>query len=159
MLIKLTGVPHPDLNGGKAQSVYIDASRVLLICQSHVEHPKIGSVEEQRDLHVRIWEAAMTLSQKVCAYVPDMTDPVAVGWMKTATAASHAVNSASNAIQHVSGRSALHPSVDCTEVQLACGTALEHGVMLTRVWVSESPEEVANKIYNMRDPLGILPRA
>lgn len=44
-----------------------------------------------------------------------------------------------------------HPRLACTEVQLACGTALEHGVMLTRIMVTETPDEVATII---RRPAG-----
>jgi hypothetical protein len=46
--------------------------------------------------------------------------------------------------------------VECTEVQLACGTALEHGVMLTRVWVTETPEDVFEKIRRWPDDVGAI---
>ena len=146
MLIKLTGVPHPDLNGGKAQPVYIDASRVLLICQGHVTYPKIGAVERNRALYDDLYRGACTLAEKVNGYIPQMTDPVAVGWMKTANAAAVAVNEAYAAWGRAYNEGNYHPRVDCTEVQLACGTALEHGVMLTRVWISEPVDFVAELV-------------
>jgi enamine deaminase RidA (YjgF/YER057c/UK114 family) len=142
-LIKLQGVPHPDLNGGKPQAVYIDASRVLLIIQGHVSHPKIGSVENQRDLYDQLHEASERLNRTINEYIPNMTDPVAVEWVRTINGMGAAVNDAYHHWGQAYRQGKYHPSVDCTEVQLACGTALEHGVMLTRVWVSDSVEDVA----------------
>lgn len=145
MLIKLTGVPHPELHGGQAQPVYIDASRVLLICPSHLEQTRLDAVKERKAIITRIWSAAEALHEKVHAYIPDMTDPVAVGWMQTVRAACGEMSEGYRAINRI-GPDAFHPRVDCTEVQLACGTALEHGVMLTRVWVSEPPEKIAELV-------------
>src|SRR5205823_2322924 len=64
-LIKLTGVPHPDLSAGVAHPVYIDASRVLLICPSHVEHPKLDAVNRRKEVISQIWAAAEALHEKV----------------------------------------------------------------------------------------------
>ncbi len=141
MLIKLTGVPHPDLHGDQAPPVFVDASRVLLVCAGHVEHSKLEVVKQRKDFISKMWVAAEALHEKVHAYIPNMTDPVALEWMQTVRAGCSEMSEAYRAINRV-GPDAYHPRVNCTEVQLACGTALEHGVMLTRVWVSESPEEV-----------------
>lgn len=146
MLIKLTGVAHPDLNGGRPAPVYIDASRVLLISAGHTRHAKLDSADRKRLIYDRLSAAAFELSQKVTDYVPDMADKVALDWMMNARAGAAAVNEAYRAWAHAGREEDFHPRVDCTEVQLACGTALEHGVMLTRVWVSESPEEVEEKV-------------
>jgi hypothetical protein len=152
MLIKLTGVPHPDLNGGKPQPVYIDASRVLLIIQGHHQYPKIGAVEANQDMLQALWAGVNRLTDKVNGYVPEMHDPVAVKWMTEARSAAQQVSSAYADVRNAAGQIAYHPRVDCTEVQLACGTALEHGVMLTRVWVSETPEEVAEAVTKRLSP-------
>ena len=157
VLIKLTGVPHPDLNDGLPQPVYIDASRVLLICQGHHEWPKIGSIERHRELYDRLYRASTALAEKTQAYVPDMTDPVAVAWMRTAQVTAQAVSDAYRAWGGSYNHEDSHPRIDCTEVQLACGTALEHGVMLTRVWVSESPEEVYAKVEEAQRPWRNVP--
>jgi hypothetical protein len=149
-LIKLTAIPHPDLNGGKPQPVYIDASRVLLILGSHHQHPKIGSVERKREEYMRLRAGAQKLAEIVDGYMPKMDDPIAVGWMRTAQMSAAAVSEAAREYFNALGEPDLHERVDCTEVQLACGTALEHGVMLTRVWVSESPDEVVGKIIAER---------
>lgn len=141
-LIKLTGIPHPDLNGGKPQPVYIDASRVLLISQGHHQYPKLGSIERNTDRHKEMITGADKLATMVNDYVPSMSDPIAVEWMTRARGVAQEVVSAVNAYGKWSRTEDYHPRVDCTEVQLACGTALEHGVMLTRVWVSETPEQV-----------------
>lgn len=145
-LIKLTGVPHPDLNGGVAQPVYIDASRVLLICQGHHQFPKIGSLERNHENYSRLRSGAEKLAEIVNGYIPKMDDPTAVGWMRVAQVAAQAVSDAARSWREAAGLQDYHPRMDCTEVQLACGTALEHGVMLTRVWVSETPEEVMRAI-------------
>ena len=148
MLIKLTTVPHPDLNGGKPQPCYIDASRVLLIIGHYCQHPKLGSIEANREAYERLSAAAHALASKANQYeVLDLTDPAAVAWIKTIQGACSEMSHAANEWGRAYSLGAYHPRVDCTEVQLACGTALEHGVMLTRVWVMESPVEVAEMVY------------
>ena len=147
-LIKLTGVSHPDLNGGVAQPVYIDASRVLLICQGHHQFPKIGSLERNKDLYAKLRAGATKLSEIVNGYIPKMDDPTAVGWMRVCQTAAQAALDVTREWYQASGTQDYHERMDCTEVQLACGTALEHGVMLTRVWVSETPEEVMRAIQH-----------
>ena len=72
-----------------------------------------------------------------------MTDPVAVEWMSRAREAASLVTQAHELWARSWKVEDQHPVQSCTEIQLACGTALEHGVMLARVWVSETPEEVA----------------
>ena len=152
MLIKLTGLPHPDLNGGRHQPVYIDASRVLLIIQGWQQYPKIGSSERKHQLYSALYRAASELGERVSGYIPSMSDPVALQWMKVAQAAAGAVSDAYRAWGAAYTQQDLHDRMECTEVQLACGTALEHGVMLTRVWVTESPQEVANIIAQALNP-------
>jgi hypothetical protein len=151
MLIKLTGVPHPDLNGGKPQPVYIDASRVLLICQGHFQYPKIGAVEENQERMMALWRGVNRLADKTNDYIPDFHDPVAVKWLQEVRAASALVSNAYADVRKADPN-VFHPRMECTEVQLACGTALEHGVMLTRVWVSETPEEVAEAVTKRLSP-------
>lgn len=143
MLIKLTGMAHPDLNG--ANAVYVDASRVLLICPGYFEPMRLDEVNRRKQITAQIWAAAESLHEKVHGYIPDMTDPVAIQWMQTARAGCSEVSEAYRAINRL-GPESYHPRLECTEVQLACGTALEHGVMLTRVWVKETPEEVSEKV-------------
>lgn len=145
-LIQLTSVAHPDLNEGKPQAVFIDASRVLLIVQGHCQHPKIGSIERHRELFDKLYRLSSELAEKSNGYVPNMHDPVAVEWMSTARSAANAVTDAYRSWGAAYSQQDFHPRADCTEVQLACGTALEHGVMLTRVWVSEPTEEVARRV-------------
>jgi hypothetical protein len=142
MLIKLTGVPHPDLNGGKPQPIYIDASRVLLIIQGHQTYPKIGSIEANREAYEKMARFAHELATKVNDYTPDMMDPAAVAWLRTMSGAAQELSHAAHEWGRAYSVGNFHPMIECTEVQLACGTALEHGVMLTRVWVSETPEQV-----------------
>lgn len=146
MLIKLTAVSNPDIDEGREHTVYVDASRVLFITRGTVQFTKVASGEERRIAYDKLWNGVQILTEQVGAYIPSMTDPVAVEWM---TRARETVQQISNAYS-MWGRAYTqldsYPRQSCTEVQLACGTALEHGVMLTRVWVKESPEEVAGKV-------------
>ena len=151
MLIKLTGVVHPDLNGGRPAPVYIDPSRVLVIAVSTQRFSKTGSFERNQELYGRLRLSAEKLAEAVNGYMPKMDDPVAVEWLRTAQMAAHSVSEASRAWYSATGQQDYHDPIDCTEISLACGTALEHGVMLSRVWVSESPEEVAALLAGSQD--------
>lgn len=62
-------------------------------------------------------------------------------WLVAKEAAA-SLQAAYHMVSHAMRGPAYHPAIDCTVVQLACGTALEHGVMLARVFVTETPEEV-----------------
>ncbi len=152
MLIKLTGVSNPDLNGGNPAPVYIDASRVLLITPGYTRHAKIAAADRHREIYDRLREGAEKLSRKVGEYVPDMADKVALEWLMQARAGAAEVNEAYQAWARAGRQDDFHPWVECTEVQLACGTALEHGVMLTRVWVTESADEVHKAVQEALSP-------
>ena len=145
-LIKLTAVPNPDVDEGRPAAVYLDATRILMITRSSVQFTKQGSVDRHRELYDTLYGAAQKLSDQVGNYIPSMTDPVAVEWMTRARDASCKVNDAFSVWGKAYAQPEMHPRVMCTEIQLACGTALEHGVMLARVWVTETPEEVKNLI-------------
>lgn len=151
MLIKLTGVPHPELDDGVPRPVYIDPRKVIVVVRGHIEQPKLGSAAKRRALYTELFAATSALQQMISDYVPRMDDPVAVEWMLKAQATARAVNNAYDRWASAYKADEIsHPPVACTEVHLSCGTALEQGVMLTRVFVSETPEEVVNAI-NWRD--------
>ena len=158
MLIKLTAVPNPDIEDGREHAVYIDASRVLFITRGSVQFTKVASGQARRAAYDQLWKGVQILSEQVGAYIPDMSDPVAVGWFTRARETVQQVSNAYSLWSKAYGHLDSYPRQPCTEVQLACGTALEHGVMLTRVWVKESPEEVYEAITtaNGRIPIGPL---
>jgi hypothetical protein len=143
MLIKLTAIINPDVDGGTPAPCYVDATRILWIGRSQVQFTKRDSIEEKKRLHDKLYAAAVALWKHVGEYIPSMTDPVAVEWMSRARESASIVTQAHELWARSWKVEDQHPAQSCTEIQLACGTALEHGVMLARVWVSETPEEVA----------------
>jgi len=141
-LIKLTAVSNPDIDDGVPCAIYVDATRVLGIQRASVQFMKQWSVDEKQKLQHDLWSATEKLVDHVGQYIPDMTDPTAVEWMSRARETSQMVNHAYSLWSKAAIHPEHYPRVMCTELQLACGTALEHGVMLARVYVQESPEEV-----------------
>lgn len=142
-LIRLTQVPHPDLADGKPQPCYVDASRILLITRGTIAHPKKASNQDRRAWLERLWQGSRKLSDMTNDYLPAMDDPAAVSWMVNARDTAAQVRAAYDATGKAYDKGDYWPEQECTEISMACGTALEHGVMLSRVWVSETPEEVA----------------
>lgn len=145
-LIELTGVPHSDVDDGKPQKVFIDPSRILLVNRTKLAHAKEGSIENRRQMAEDLRNATRALLEKVHGYQPDMTDPVALSWMMQAKTAAGEVQAAFLDWSKAFVEQDYYPMVACTEISMACGTGLEHGVMLAKVWVSETPEQVAHII-------------
>lgn len=153
-MIKLTGVPHPDINGGLPWPVYIDASRVLMITRTRHQQVKLLNAGLKRELYDDLYGATQRLTERLNKDFPSTIDnEKAAGWAKDLHMLAHAVNEAASAWGRAFRNDDFHPDVECTELQLACGTALEHGVMLSRVWVSEAPEEVALALRRAKDGL------
>ena len=148
-LIKLTGLPHPELFEGKPQAVYIDASRVLFITRTHRQHSKVNSEQLKIEAYDDLYSGIQRLTKLMRDKMPQEIDTSAAAkWTKDIHLASHDVQEAFSAWGRAYRADDYHPGMECTEVQLACGTALEHGVMLTRVWVSETPEQIVDAIAN-----------
>lgn len=150
-LIKLTGVAHPDMNGGRPQPVYIDSTRVLSIAPAFVALHKEGAYERQRQaiesLHEEVSRVVSELNAQEPNFHPDNEAEAAQTqtWMRAKDAAA-SLSAAANMCTKYANQTETHPRVPCTEVCLACGTGLEHGVMLMRVMVSETPEQVADAV-------------
>lgn len=145
-LTKFTSVPNPDLNGGQPYPIYIDTRRIILVTRTTYQPPKIGRVEERQEMVRSLYAAACNLTDHVGGYVPKMDDPVAVEWMMTARTVAQEVQNAYQKASYYAREHDFHPRVECTEIQLACGTAVENDVMLARVWVMEQPEDIADRI-------------
>lgn len=147
MLIKLTAVPHPDLNGGKPWPIYVDPRHVLFITRTVHHHVKLMHGDLKREVADDLYEHAQRLNKLLSEKWPNAIDTSeAADWAKKLHMAGHAVNEAYQVWARAYREQDLHPRVECTEIQLACGTALEHGVMLARTWVTESPEQVADLV-------------
>lgn len=147
MLIKLTAAPHPDLNGGLPWPTYIDASRILSIGRAMHQFARLDRQMLKTECYDEMYFGIQRLVKLLGEKLPTEIDTQeAAKWAKELHMASHEVQSAYQVWGRAFNTQDLHPSVECTEIQLACGTALEHGVMLARHWVTESPEEVAEAI-------------
>jgi hypothetical protein len=156
-LIRLTALPHPDLNGGKPWPVYVDRSRVLLITRSWHQHVKIAHGDVKREVYDDLYSGARRLAKMVNDEMPmAIDDERTAKWAKEMHALCHDVNECYQAWGRSFRAEDFYERVECTEVQLACGTALEHGVMLTRVWVTDSPEDVFEKIRRWPDDVGAI---
>lgn len=147
MLIKLTSVPHPDVDGGKPKAIYVDASRILVVEPGSTEYTKRGSMEQYRQALQGLFEEVQRVAGEAGALhvttVPETSqeaNQVDI-WIRAKESAA-ALTAAYQLVSRVANEPMRHPPVDCTVLSLACGTAFEHGVMLSRVFVTESPEEV-----------------
>lgn len=147
MLVKLTGIPHPEINGGVPWSVYVDPTRVLLITRATHRQTKLLAAEERRalydDMRGNVEQLNLLLTKK---WPNEIDTQQASERAKELHMMANAVNDACVNWSRSYRAEEVHPAIECTELQLACGTGMEHGVMLARVWVSESPEQVAAKL-------------
>jgi hypothetical protein len=150
-LLKLTGIGHPDIDEGRQEAVFIDPSRILVIERAHTAHLKERSSEEHRQALQQLWEEVQRVNDEAVA-MPRTLMPESEHearqmdrWM-SAREASASLNAAYGLVSRALNQPAYHPRIYCTCVQLACGTGLEHGVMLARVFVTETPEEVASQM-------------
>ena len=153
-MIKLTGITNPRINNGQPYPVYIDPTRVLLITKVAQSTLTADAERARRVAADQLHEGAEKLAKMVAEYAPNMADPVAVGWMRSCAAVAAAVNDAYHHYARAFNKEDYTEPTTFTEIQLACGTALEHGVMLARVWVQEEPEAVADEIRRWHE----LPR-
>ena len=146
-LIKLTALAHPDLAEGKAWPVYVDASRVLLVSRSSHQFVKIEAQGLKREVYDDMWAGAQRLTKLLNEKMPNEIDTQeAAKWTRDMHILAHDLQACHNAWSQAYRAEDFHPRQECTEVQLACGTALEHGVMLTRIMVTETPDEVARAV-------------
>ena len=146
-LIKLTALSHPDLDGGISWPVYVDASRVLLITRSSHQFLKLGAADLKREVYDDLWAGARRFAKLLNEKMPNEIDTQeAAKWAREMRMLSGEIKTSYSAWGQPYRQDDLHTRVECTEVQLACGTALEHGVMLTRVMVTETPEQVYQAI-------------
>lgn len=151
MLVRLTGLPDPDTH--KARPVYIESRNVLVIERGSVSFPKRGAQEAYRQAMWALYDEVTRVNEEAAALTahmaPDNEEKAKESnrWF----VAREAAQSLTTAYKLVSGElknsAAIHPAVECTIVSLACGTALESGVMLSRVYVTESPDEVVARLH------------
>lgn len=144
MLLKLTS---PEVPGepAKNRTCYVDPRHIIMITREMFEPVKRKVLEERNETIEDLWRGTRQLATIVSGYMPSMDDPTAVGWMVQAKEAANHVGAIYTELNRVhKGETPRHPAQEVTVVHLGCGTALEHGVMLAKVWVVETPEEIAS---------------
>lgn len=142
MLIKLTNAPSPDINAGVPSVCYVESTRIISLCRSSIRPGSVRAVDERAALAETLWTGAHRLSDCVNKYVPDMHDPTSVGWMQEARGHAQHVLDAYRAINGTD-RNQYQDRMECTDVTIAAGNAENGGMMLQRVWVIETPDEIA----------------
>lgn len=150
-LMRLTALAHPDIDEGKAKSIYVDPTRILVIERNVNRFTKEGSHERRRQAMTSLFEEvervvaeSKTLPMTMAA---DNEEQARANdrWMWARESAA-SLQTAYHLVSRASSEPEYYPKQDCTIVCLACGTGLEHGVMLSRVMVTETPEEIAAKL-------------
>lgn len=149
-MLRLTGVPHPDVNEGKSSPIYVDPTRVLVIETSVTRFAKKGSQEAWRQaansLHEEVIRVAAEASNPPSMVVDSQESEQALNSYVRTREAAASLNAAYGLLTKAGIDCAWHEEIPCTVVSLACGTGLEYGVMLCRVNVMEPPEEVARLV-------------
>jgi hypothetical protein len=148
MLIKLTGIGHPDFEDGKPQPTYIEASCVITIERGSTAQAKHMAVENHRQALQCLWNECERVSAEVNNMAPKTMTPeneqeaAKINKWFNAKQAADALNAACGLVARAR-QDEYYPMVACTVICLSCGTETGHGVMLSRVFVQESPERVA----------------
>jgi hypothetical protein len=83
---------------------------------------------------------------------PNMEDPAAANWMVQLRNGLGLLNSAYENLNRIARDPEFYERETVTAISLACGTGLEHGVMLEKIWVIETPAEVADAIARAKQP-------
>lgn len=142
MLIKLTAIPSPDFADLSHQPCFVERERVISITRVSMRPARLAAMDEHLEALDKLWQGTQKLAQMVSENTPAYTDPTSVQWHSTVRESANALSAAySHSVKF--DRNRYHPRITCTEIALAAGTAENGGMMLQRVWVTETPEEVA----------------
>ena len=146
-MIKLTAVQHPDLPPAE-RHVYLRADAIIMIAPTRLGQTKLRAAEDWRQNVQILYEEVERVSHEISSFPPNIhpESEREVRELQVWANRKDIANSLATAYNMVQKSAAAtntrHPDVDCTEVSLSCGTALEHGVMLSRVYVQESPDQI-----------------
>jgi hypothetical protein len=153
-LLQLTAIPHPDLNGGQPYPVFVDPEHIVLIERTKTSQELYEWRDEQNDLACRFWQEVQRCDSELTQlaprnFIPDNEQDAEKlnlemrRWLdrKDISASIHAAYGIiANSLQ----KPRYYPTVECTCIQLAVPNARH--TMLPAVYVTETPEEVAEKI-------------
>lgn len=149
-LIELTALPHPDMNEGKSWPVFVDASRILNITRGRHQNLRLDRQRLKIEVYDDLFFGIQRLTRLLMDKMPtEIDNQEAAKWAKEMHAVSHDVQECYSVWGRAYRSEDFHPPTECTEIQLACGTALEHGVMLARIFVVEQPDEVVRRMAKL----------
>lgn len=145
-MLKLTAIPHPDLNGGKPYPVYVDPTHVVLIERGKTSQERYSWREQQHELTSLFWDEVQRTTGEMKQGMPSMAvqsseDEEALRrWMGRRDIAA-SIQAAYGIVNEASREARYYPPVECTCLQLAVPNA--RFAMLPAVYVTETPEQVA----------------
>lgn len=156
-MIKLTGVNAPERANEAPGSIYVDPDAIITICTAFQRFERRQDREQQIAATKSLWEEVERVTAALAGgEAPKLTVESQVdadrlqGWANARQAAAD-LTAAARLVDNYANRASYTEPMRCTEIALSCGTAIEHGVMLSRLWVRETPEEVVG-IIDQTDP-------
>lgn len=151
MLIKLTSVGHPDIDGGVGQAIYIEANRVLAVGRARIAQSREGAYEEHQQALARLTQEIERVGGDISRMRINFEDPDQASTIQQLRDQQVRLHNTHMKLMQITSGPFNHPRFNCTEVCLACGT-VEHSVMLSRHYVSETPDEVYVKLQSKWAP-------
>lgn len=144
-LIKLTGLPHPEMNGGKSGTIYVDANRIVYLETSAAfqanNRQRQRSNEAVSCLFDEIQRVERALREtQVSAVNIENPEPAAMKNWNVVAAAARDLKDAYDLIHAVRG-SLEYPPVVCTTIGLALIN--DNGQQLSRLHVMETTDQIA----------------
>lgn len=147
-MIKLTAIPHPDINRGKPYSIFVDVEPIMLIERTAHQQTR-SDLKMRHNIAVsELWDElqrAMREVQKAPNVVPENEEEVVATtkWVQR----THLINSMSGVYQQLNSlnqQPSFYDPVECTVIQM--GAQNSRYTMLPCVYVVETPEEVMRSI-------------
>lgn len=145
-MLKLTAIPHPDLNGGQPYAVYVDPTHIVMIERSKTSQERYDWRTRQHELVSLFWDEVERTTAEMRRDQPSMTvqnseeEASVRRWVERRDIAA-SIQAAYGIVNQASREAQRYPPVECTCIQLSVPNAQFH--MLPAIYVTESPEEVA----------------
>lgn len=146
-MIRLTGINNIEYPDERQMAVYVDAEAIIMITLGYTQFPKRADQEQLRAATAALWEEVDRVTSTLTGPAPLMAptseeEAQKVTDWANARQAAQDLTAAARLVDHYANRTSYGERIQCTEIALSCGTALEHGVMLSRVLVQERPEQI-----------------
>lgn len=156
-MIRLTGVEAEQDQQEREPAVYVDPDAIITIVSCKQRFARRADQEQHqaaiRSLFEEVTRVTAELTNrdapKLAVESQEDADRLQ-SWANSKQAATD-LTAAARLVEHYANHVSYTDPVRCSEIALSCGTALEHGVMLSRLWVKETPEEIVG-IITKTDP-------